>query len=162
MMKRILPYPILAVGLVTMWLLLTSYTLGSLVLALIVGIGATHALKALGEVSPRIGRWLAIPQLFFIVLYDIIRSNIAVTGLILAGRRDQRRSSFLVIPLRLRNPSALAILAIIVTSTPGTAWIEFNSARGELILHVFDLVEDADWVHLIATRYERLLLEMFE
>lgn len=161
-MKTVIPYPLLTVGLALMWLLLAGISPGQLILAAAVSIGATHALRALGEASPRIGRWTAIPKLFGIVLYDIVRSNIAVARILLSGSKRPRTSGFIVVPLRLRHPSALAILSIILTSTPGTAWLDYNSARRELLIHVFDLVDEKQWIDLIANRYERLLMEIFE
>lgn len=161
-MSAILPYPLLALGLAFMWLLLGGFTPGQLVLAIIVSTASTHALRVLGETSPKVRRWLAIPTLFGIVLYDIIRSNIAVARILLSPSTLPRVSGFIVVPLRLSQPNALAILSIILTSTPGTAWVDYNSARGELLLHIFDLVDEAEWQELIANRYERLLLEIFE
>ena len=161
-MRTFVPYPLLSIGLALMWLLLAGISPGQLILAAVVSIGATHALRALGETSPRIGRWLAIPQLFGIVLYDIVRSNIAVARILLRGSKRPRTSGFIMVPLRLRNPSALATLAVILTSTPGTAWLDYNSARRELLIHVFDLVDEEQWIDLIANRYERLLMEIFE
>lgn len=162
MMARLLPYPVLAVGLALMWLLLAGFTRGQFVLAVAVAVGASHGLRALGEASPHVRSARALVRLFGIVMYDILRSNIAVASIILSGKRRTRQSGFVSIPLRLRNPNGLAILAIVVTSTPGTAWIDYNSASGELLIHVFDLVEGAEWKELIGTRYENLLLEAFE
>lgn len=161
-MRWIVPYPLLAVCLAGMWLLLSGLTPGQGVLAVIVAVGATHVLSALGEASPRIRRWRAIPELFGIVLYDIVRSNVAVTRIILFGAASHRRSGFVTIRLRVRHPLALAILSIVITSTPGTAWLDYNSARSEVLIHVFDLVDETYWKELIANRYERLLLEIFE
>ena len=161
-MRAILPYPLLAAGLAIMWLALSGFTPGHAILSVIVAIGSSNALRALGETSPRIRRFLAIPELFGIVLYDIVRSNFAVARIIVSGRRYQRNSGFILVPIRLTNPSALAILSIVLTSTPGTAWLDYNSARGTLLIHVFDLVDEATWIDLIANRYERLLLEIFE
>lgn len=159
-MRTLLPYPLLVVGLALMWLLLSGFTPGQLVLAVVVSIAASHALKALGEASPHVRRWLAMPELFGIVLYDIVRSNIAVTKILVTGR--QSTAGFVIMPLRVSHPSALAILSIIITSTPGTAWIDYSTVRKELMIHVFDLVDEQEWIELIANRYERLLLEMFE
>ncbi len=161
MIRRLLPYPILALGLLAMWLLLAGFTPGQFVLGVGVSVAAAHAFSALGEVSPRIGRWSAIPELLWVVSVDIVRSNIAVTRILLSGKRRQRRSGFVAIPIRLRSPLGLATLAIIITATPGTAWLDYNSARGEILIHVFDLVDQDDWVTLIGERYERLLLEIF-
>jgi multicomponent K+:H+ antiporter subunit E len=161
-MARLMPYPLLVLGLIFMWLLLAGFTPGQFVIAVGVAVAASHVLNALGEASPPIRRWLAIPELVGIVFYDIVRSNLAVAWILLSGTRRQRRSGFVVVPIRLRDPTALAVLAIVLTSTPGTAWLDYNSARGELLLHVFDLKEEQEWIDTIGNRYERLLLEIFE
>jgi multicomponent K+:H+ antiporter subunit E len=161
-MRALLPYPILTAGLIFMWLALSGPTSGHMVLSVLVAVGASHAMRALGETSPRIRRMAAIPELAGIVFVDIARSNFAVARIILSGKRYQRSSGFVLIPIRLTNPSALAVLSIVLTSTPGTAWLDYNSTRGTLLIHVFDLVDEATWIDLIANRYERLLLEIFE
>ena len=53
-------------------------------------------------------------------------------------------------------------MAIIITSTPGTLWVEYEAATGRLLLHVLDLVDEETWVRLIKDRYERRLMEIFE
>ena len=71
----------------------------------------------------------------------------AEAGLILTDARGRRRrSGFVRITLDLTNRNALAILAIIITSTPGTAWIEYEPRNGQLLLHVFDLIEGENTV----------------
>jgi multicomponent K+:H+ antiporter subunit E len=54
------------------------------------------------------------------------------------------------------------VLSLIITSTPGTAWFDYNGAHGMLLIHVFDLVDEEGWRHLIKSRYEYLLMEIFE
>ena len=49
-----------------------------------------------------------------------------------------------------------------MTSTPGTAWIEYASDSGILLIHVLDLVDEEAWVTLIKSRYEAMLMEIFE
>lgn len=161
-MRHLLPYPLLAASLALMWLLLAGFTRGQFVLAVAVAIGATHAFKALGEPSPKIRRWLAIPELIGLVLYDVALSNAYVAWILVSGSRRPRSSGFVTVPIRLRNPTGLAVLAIVLTSTPGTAWLDYNAARGEVLIHVFDLNEKQDWAELITNRYEKRLLEIFE
>src|SRR3546814_7071720 len=67
-----------------------------------------------------------------------------------------------LIPLDLRDRNGLAWLSVIVTSTPGTAWIQYDGPSDTLLLHVFDVIDEAAWRDLIKTRYEALLLEIFE
>ena len=162
-MSRLVPYPLLTAGLILMWLVLNRFSAGHLLLGTAVAIVAGKSMSALQPAKPRIRRWDLIPRLFGVVVLDILRSNLAVATLILTGgRHGQRRSGFVEIPLALRDPTALAILAVIVTATPGTAWMQYDARRDAVLLHVFDLVEEADWIRLIKGRYESLLLEIFE
>lgn len=161
-MTKLFPYPLLIFSLIVMWLLLTSFSLGQIIVGTVVALLAAQGMAALHPAKPRIRRWSLLPKLIGIVLYDIIRSNIAVARLILREGNQRRVSGFLTIPLELRSPIGLAVLGLIITSTPGTAWMDYNVARGTLLLHVFDLVDEDGWRTLIRDRYERLLLEIFE
>jgi multicomponent K+:H+ antiporter subunit E len=161
-MSRLFPYPLLIVSLIVLWLLLSGFSLGQFILGTGIALVAAQGMAALHPAKSRIRRWILMPKLIVIVLYDIVRSNIAVAQLILLEGNAKRVSGFLTIPLELRSPMGLAVLALILTATPGTAWLDYNSARGTLLLHVFDLVDENAWLTLIKTRYERLLLEIFE
>lgn len=161
-MSRVLPYPLMMASLVLMWLALAGFTPGQLVIGICVALLAGQGLAALHPAKPRLRRWQLIPKLIAIVLYDIVRSNIAVVRIIVGGPRVVRRSGFVSIPLQLRDPLGLAILSIIITSTPGTAWFDYNASRGVLLIHVFDLVDEEGWRSLIKSRYEHLLMEIFE
>ena len=156
-----MPYPILTLGLVMMWLLLAGFTPGQFILGSAVAVAAAHALRAMGEAPPSIRRWRPMLTLVGIVCYDIVRSNIAVARILLSGSTRDRRSGFVEVPLRLRSPFSLAALSIILTSTPGTAWLDYDAQSGKLLIHVFDLVDEEHWRYLIASRYEQLLLEIF-
>jgi multicomponent K+:H+ antiporter subunit E len=161
-MSRVLPYPLLIVSLIVMWLLLSGFSLGQFILGTAVALVAAQGMAALHPAKPKIRRWILLPKLIIIVLYDIMRSNIAVAQLILREGNTKHVSGFLTIPLELRSPLGLAVLALILTATPGTAWLDYNSTHGILLLHVLDLVDENAWQMLIKTRYEHLLLEIFE
>lgn len=161
-MSRLVPHPLLSLALVLMWLLLTRFSLGHLVLGAVIALIAGWALGKVEPERPRLRRIWPLIRLMGIVSVDIIRSNIAVAGLILTrGRHGARKSAFVDIPLRLDDPVPLALLAMIITATPGTAWLEYDEQTGILLLHVFDMVDEAAWQDLIANRYEALLMEAF-
>ncbi|MXS85406.1 Na+/H+ antiporter subunit E [Nitrosomonas sp. HPC101] len=161
-MSKLFSYPLLIVLLTTTWLMLTGFSLGQFLLGLTTALVAAWGLTVLSPAKPRFRRWDLLPKLFAIVFYDIVRSNLAVASIILHGGKRIGKSNFMAIPLDLRDPTGLAYLAVIITSTPGTAWIDYNSARSVLILHIFDLVDEAVWLDLIKNRYEYLLREIFE
>jgi multicomponent K+:H+ antiporter subunit E len=92
----------------------------------------------------------------------VIRSNIAVSRIVIHRGARGQTAGFLEIPLRLRNPAGLAALACIITSTPGTTWAGYDSGSGVLTMHILDLVDEEAWVHTIQDRYERRLMEIFQ
>lgn len=161
-MRRYLPYPLLASGLFFIWLLLTqSYSPGQILLGGSVAIFATHAMAALKPERSRIRSLGSVLKLVRIVVADIVRSNFAVAAIVMVPRQE-RVANFVQLPLELRNRHGLAALALIITATPGTMWVQFDRGTGMLLVHVLDLVDEEEWIRLIKRRYEALLLEIFE
>lgn len=161
-MTRLLPHPLLSLALALMWVLLTRFSPGQALLGSAVAVLAGLVLARLEPQAPRIRAFRPLMRLMGIVSIDILRSNWSVARLILTnGRHGARRSGFVHIPLRLRDPVPLALLAAILTATPGTAWLEYDPESGVLLLHVFDMIDDEAWRVLIRDRYESLLLEAF-
>lgn len=161
-MKLLLPHPLLSLGLfIASVLLSASMGAPSLVLALVMALAAPQVMRALRIDPVRVRAPGAILTLAGRVAIDVVRSNLAV-GQILVGRRADRVSGFIHIPLELKDRYGLAVLAIIITSTPGTLWVEFDRGSGRLLMHVLDLVDEATWVQIVKERYERSLMEIFE
>lgn len=162
-MKRILPHPLMSLAVFTMWLLLAgTYSAASFVFAALLGLCVAPVMHVLEPEPLRLKSPLAMLKLTGIVLQDIIRSNIAVASIILGRKKSSRTSDFIHVPLTMKSPYGLAVLGIILTCTPGTLWVQYDPRRGRLLLHVLDLVDEADWIRLIKHRYERLLMEIFE
>ena len=91
---------------------------------------------------------------------DVLASAAHVTAALV--RRREARGAFVRIPLELRDASGLAALAVITTVTPGTVWSELAPDRSAILLHVFDLEDEAAFVAHYKDRYERPLREIFE
>jgi multicomponent K+:H+ antiporter subunit E len=162
-MTRLLPFPIASASLLFLWLLLNqTLSLGHVFLGVAIALFGGWFLAALEVPKARPKRLGTIFRLAALVIADIVRSNVAVARIILGLERRRWTSGFVEIPLELRDPYGLATLACIITSTPGTLWVDFNAASGTLTIHVLDLVDKADWVRTIKGRYEALLLEIFE
>lgn len=161
-MRRFVPHPLLSAGLLAMWLVLNdSLAAGHVALGLVIGLAGGAVYARLEPGQGRLGR-LALPciGLAWLVLVDIVRSNVAVLRIVLRPGRP-RVAGFLAIPLQLRDPRGLAVLAGIVTATPGTSWAHHDGATNVLTLHVFDLVEEEAWVRQFKQRYEHRLMEIF-
>lgn len=161
-MSRWLPYPLQTGLLFVIWLLLAgSLSPGHLLLAATLALVLPWTLGKLNVPVAHMRRPLAFIKLFFLVVADIVRSNIAVARIVLTPKVS-KTSGFMEIPLDLQSHYALTLLATIITSTPGTLWVDYDGEKKVMTLHVLDLVDEEAWVTLIKTRYERLLLEIFE
>ncbi|SNT12148.1 multisubunit potassium/proton antiporter, PhaE subunit [Sphingomonas laterariae] len=160
-MRRLLPYPMLSLALFGMWVLLTGFSPGHVVVGALVGVFGGLVMRRLSPEQPRIRFGWAMVKLTALVVADIVRSNIAVGRIILFGRSD-RRSGFIQLPITLHSPYALAALVIILTATPGTLWLQHDARSNTILIHVLDLVDEDQWIELIKTRYETLLKEIFE
>lgn len=161
-MSRIFPYPMLTAALLVMWILMNGLTPAQLVLGSIIAFGASFAMVPLEPSKPKVRNWRKIPVLLWLVVVDIAKSNIIVAKSIIAGTPDNRQSGFAAIPLELRDPTALALLACIVTSSPGTAWLEYDSAGQTMLMHILDMNEEQSAVDMVKKQYEPLLLEIFQ
>lgn len=163
-MTRLLPFPLISLGLLALWLLLTESTSpGALLLGTALAIVGGGALSLLSPPKGKPRRLRAIPGLLREILFEIIRSNNAVATLILRGPRVQAgRSGFVLIPLDMRSPYGLSALACILTATPGTVWVDYDADEGTMLLHVLDLIDEQEWVRIVKDRWERRLMEIFE
>lgn len=156
-----LPYPVLTLALLLVWLLLNGFSIGHLFLGSLVAVFASWAMTALRPDVPKIRKWHLLLALFGRVVVDIVSSNIAVARMILFGRKKGHASAFVLMQIELEDRTALSLFAIILTSTPGSAWLEYDSGDKSVLLHVLD-VEDKDaWVAMVKNRYEKFLLEVF-
>ncbi len=162
-MTRWLPFPLLAASLLAMWLLLAgSASPGAVLLGVLLALLGGRALLALDPGRARLRRPRVALELAWVVLVEVVRSNNAVARIVLAPRTRGLASGFVRVPLDLRDPYGLAALACIVTATPGTVWVEYDSAEGAMLLHVLDLIDEEGWVRIVKDRYERRLMEIFE
>ncbi|MBP9590753.1 MAG: Na+/H+ antiporter subunit E [Steroidobacteraceae bacterium] len=155
---------VLGVALLIIWVLLNgTWSVGQVLVGLALSVVMLLLAASLRPVRPRLRRPHVLLALLVTVFVDVVRSNIGVARIILGmTARREVHSGFLDIPLDLRDPHALAILAAIVTSTPGTAWAGLSADGSTLTLHVLDLQDEAYWIRTIKDRYERPLLRVFE
>ncbi|MGE3149472.1 MAG: Na+/H+ antiporter subunit E [Pseudorhodoplanes sp.] len=160
-MRRWIPSPVIAALLLALWLLLNqTLAPGQIILGCLFAMAGSWLAALVETPKDRIGRPISILRLWMRVLADIVRSNIAVARIIL-GLAPRPNSGFVRIPLDLNSRAGLAVLACIITATPGTVWVDFDAANRMLTIHVLDFVEESDWINTIKHRYESLLLEIF-
>jgi len=162
-MKRLFPAPWLSLALWLLWLLLNlSLSAGNLLLGAALAFAAPLMMAPLRPLPIRIRRPGVILKLFFLVGRDVVISNIAVAWGVLNAGKKPPRSRFIKIPLDLHDANGLAALSMITTVVPGTIWSELALDRSILLIHVFDLDDEAQFIEHFKHAYERPLMEIFE
>jgi multicomponent K+:H+ antiporter subunit E len=161
MIRRAIPFPLLTLALLAMWILLTGFSPGHILFGALIAVMVSRTMLSLRPERPTLRLGRAAVRLALIVFIDIIRSNIAVAKIILL-RPPERNSGFIELSTALRSPDALAMLSIIITATPGSLWVQHDAHRHIILIHVLDLVDEQEWARLIQERYEKLLIEIFE
>ena len=133
-----------------------------LLLALLLALGLPVLFKELRPQKVRVRHLGTVLRLCWTVVVDTTQSNIAVLRFLVLPRTRRHSADFVKIPLELRDPNGLAVLAMIVCITPGTVWAELSRDRSMLMLHVLEVHDREAIVQHVQTRYERPLMEIFE
>ena len=163
MMRRLFPAPLLSLALVALWLVLNNpYSLGQWLMALLLGFTVPLLTQSLRPTPVRFSHpWVAF-KLFLRVGVDVIEWNWRVLRGTLGRGERMPQGGFITVPLDLRDPNGLAVLAAIMCVIPGTIWSEIALDRSALLVHIFDLKDAPHEIALIKQRYERPLMEIFE
>lgn len=162
-MRRLFPSPYLSLSMFGLWLLLNhSLSPGNLLIAAIIGVVGPIWSAPLRPSPVRLNRFTVALRLTLLVGYDVVKSNFEVAWLGSMFNRGGPRSAFVRIPLVMRDPNGLAALAIITTVIPGTVWSELAMDRSVMLLHVFDVEDEYEYVARFKARYEVPLMEIFE
>lgn len=156
------PHPYLTILLAVVWILLQGqFTAGMAVFGVILGIIIPRATANWWPDRPKgfkLGRMMAY---MVVVIWDIMVANVQVAMIILTRRNSNLRPAWIVVPLDLRSPEAITVLAGTITLTPGTVSADMSSDGRSLLIHALD-APDPDAVRdEIKQRYEARLKEIF-
>ncbi|WP_282094813.1 Na+/H+ antiporter subunit E [Epibacterium ulvae] len=162
-LRKLLPHPFLTLLLTVTWLLLVNgWSLNSLVFGFLMGWLIPFVTRAYWPQHPKVRAPLKIIEYVFVVFYDIVVANIQVALIVLFKSNADRKPGWVTIPLDLRTPEAITVLAGTITMTPGTVSADVSAEGHALLVHCLD-AEDTNAVRdEIKTRYEARLKEIFE
>jgi multicomponent K+:H+ antiporter subunit E len=143
------------------WILLTDFTFGNVLLAAILSWLIPMAVGSLQSEAPRIVKPLKGAGYVLALLGDIIASNIVVAKQVL-GPLDKLRPGFIAIPLELKQPLPITLLASTISLTPGTVSTEVSADKRTLYVHALNVENERKLIAHIKHRYETPLKEIFE
>lgn len=155
-------HPVMTVLLFLVWLLMQksvapAHLLSGAVLGLVVPrlvhgfLGPAARPRALG---------LAL-RFSLLVLWDIVVSNLAVARLVL-DPSSRPRPAWVPVPIDLRHPTGITLLATIITTTPGTVSCVVDDEAGLILVHALDCDDPAAAAAQMKSRYEAPLRAIFD
>ncbi|MDV2437924.1 Na+/H+ antiporter subunit E [Acinetobacter gerneri] len=157
---RLLPLPFVSFLVAISWLMLGhSLDLFDILVAIFLGIVIPKLIEPFLFSTPKV-RWTLAFKLFFVVLWDIIISNIRVAKQVLGPSKNLHPKWFRV-PLDSEHEHVNTLLAMIITTTPGTVSAGIDQERGDILVHALSTDDVDGEIDTIKQRYEQPLLAIF-
>lgn len=161
LLDRWFPHPFVSVLIFVSWLMLAhSLDLTDLLIAVILAIGIARLVSPFIDRTPHI-QWMPAIKLFFVVLWDIVISNFRVAKMVL-GPMDQLHPKWYRVPLETEHEQVNTLLAMIITTTPGTVSAGIDQERGDILVHALSTDNAELDIQDIKKRYEMPLIEIFD
>ncbi len=162
LVERWLPHPLLSVVLVAVWmLLLNSFTMGGVVMGMVLGIVIPIITSNFWPGRPPIRAYGRAFAFMLLVARDVVVANIHVARLILFRPSSQLHVRWVTVPLELTSPEAITVLAATITMTPGTVSSDLSADGRSLLVHCLDAPDAEQAVLEMKSRYEARLKRIF-
>lgn len=161
LLDRWFPHPFVSVLIFVSWLMLAhSLDVTDLLIAVILAIGIARLVSPFIDRTPHI-QWMPAIKLFFVVFWDIVISNFRVAKMVL-GPMDQLHPKWYRVPLETEHEQVNTLLAMIITTTPGTVSAGIDQERGDILVHALSTDNAELDIQDIKKRYEMPLIEIFD
>ncbi|MDO9639838.1 MAG: Na+/H+ antiporter subunit E [Pseudotabrizicola sp.] len=163
MLRRLFPHPLMSLLLFVTWMLLVNqFKIGSMVMALILAIIIPMLTAPYWPNRPPLKHVPRFAAYVLLVMWDIVKANIQVARIVLFMRNENIRSGWIAVPIELKTPEAITILAGTITMTPGTVTSDMSSCGRVLLIHALHAPDPDSIIRDIKTRYEARLKRIFE
>ncbi|MGD9832076.1 MAG: Na+/H+ antiporter subunit E [Piscinibacter sp.] len=154
-------HPVLSLLIAATWLLLQqSLAVPQLITAAVLAVLLPRLLHGFLGPATRLRSPGTVLRFVALVLWDIVLSNLTVARLVLDPRADPQ-PAWVPVPLALTHPTAITLLAAVITTTPGTVSCVVDEERREILVHALDCADPVDLAAQIKQRYEAPLMEIF-
>jgi len=156
------PHPAMTLILAIVWIILQNeLSYGMAVFGVILGIIIPRATANWWPDRPHRMKLGLMSLYVLLVMWDIIVANMQVAWIVLTRPNSKLRPAWVVVPLDLRYPEAITVLAGTITLTPGTVSADLSSDGRALLVHALDAPDPDAIRDDIKTRYEARLKEIF-
>lgn len=159
--RALMPSTFNFILLFVVWILLTnSFSIGNLLLALVLAWLIPFGVNRVQSETSKVRKPLKAMTYLLTLLGDIVLSNLVVAKQVL-GSPHKLQPGFITIPLDMREPLPITLLASTISLTPGTVSTEVSKDRSKLYVHALNVEDEQALIAQIKTRYEAPLKEIF-
>lgn len=160
--KWLFPHPAMTLLLTIVWLILQKeLSYGMVLFGLILGVIIPRATAHWWPDRPQGFRIFRMIDYIILVMWDIVVANIQVAWIVLTRPNSKLRPAWIIVPLDIRQPEAISVLAGTITLTPGTVSADMSSTGSCLLVHALDAPDPDAIRDEIKQRYEARLKEIF-
>ncbi|MEI5907797.1 Na+/H+ antiporter subunit E [Bacillus spongiae] len=143
-----------------LWMFLTvSFTADTFLVGFILGIIIIFSFRRFFPSRFYLVRFIAIVQLGYIFLIELLKSNISVLKTILKPKLDIKPGIF-AYPTQLKSDWEITILANLITLTPGTLVMDVSLDNKILYVHAIDVDDVDDAIDSIRNTFEKAIMEV--
>jgi len=147
--------------LAVLWLLLTNdYGVANILLAIVAGLAALWLVRDVRTPAEVRIRPLKVAQLAALFVLEAAKSSVRVLVLALSPH-PKFSPGLITLPLRVERDFEIALLANLITLTPGTQSVDLSADRRELLIHCLDVGNPDLTIAGIRDGFEALILEAF-
>jgi len=143
-----------------MWMLLNeSYSFSSFFAGFLVGIVLLYLFRRFLPGSFYLRRWFMIFGLLILFIKELIKSNIDIVKLVYK-RQPEVEPGIFALPIDLEKDWEIALLANLITLTPGTLSIAVSRDHSVIYVHAMHIDTIEESINSIKNSFERAILEV--
>ncbi|MEM6382546.1 MAG: Na+/H+ antiporter subunit E [Pseudomonadota bacterium] len=144
------------------WLFVTgSFSVINAVFGFVLGLGSLYLIREQIGTIGYVRRVQKLTALALSFLYELLMSALRVFKLVLTPDLSVLRPGFVAYPLSLDRDFEIALLANLITLTPGTLSVDVSDDRRTLYVHAIHVPDPQEMIDSIADGFERKILEAF-
>ncbi|RSD27541.1 Na+/H+ antiporter subunit E [Mesobacillus subterraneus] len=142
------------------WMFLkTSYSPASFFVGYLLGLLIIYMFRRFFHTRFYLLRVVAVLNLLYIFLRELLLSNIAVLKVILRPKLNIRPAIF-ALPTELKEDWEITVLANLITLTPGTLVIDVSPDNKILYVHAMDVSDIDEAIQGIKNTFEKAIMEV--
>ena len=142
------------------WMFLSvSFTSQSFFIGFLLGLLVIYAFRRFFNSRFYLLRVVAVINLLFLFLKELVLANISVLKTILRPKLDFQPGIF-ALPTELKTEWEITLLANLITLTPGTLVVDISLDNKILYIHAIDIPDVDDAIDEIKNSFEKAIMEV--